>query len=43
LGGRFINASGAWRGEAANVYLRLDTVLVPRMLRSAPSFGVMRC
>jgi hypothetical protein len=24
LGGRFINGSGAWRGEVANVYLELE-------------------
>src|ERR1700694_3923654 len=32
-----MHTSGAWRREIANEYLRLDTALVPRMLRSAIS------
>jgi len=35
----FMQISGASRREIASAYLRLDTALVPRMLRSAPPFA----
>jgi len=41
LGGRFINASGAWRGEGVNV--RLDVIASAAKQSISPRKGRMDC